>query len=292
MAGGRSSKAGALASRALAIWEGLDAPDAPEFATVLALSAQIQMHRGDYVAAAEQFRRALQIRSRVFGSANPLYAEAQSGLSVALARVGDGRSALDAAVGAEATGRKHLQLMLRSLPEREALNYATARPKGLSLIVSLIDAVPEATSAALDALIRSRALVLDEMAARRGAGAATTDAEDPAVAALTSARQRLANLIVPGPGQLTPAQYRRSSMTRAATAKRQNRKSSSATQNSEPPSIARSPASTMFAPHWSHRRRSSRSSATTGPCFGPRMERRARRRLPCRPMPPSCSGLG
>jgi CHAT domain-containing protein/tetratricopeptide (TPR) repeat protein len=207
IATGRTSRAAALANRALAIWERIDAPDAPDLATVLALYAQIQARRGDYRAATEHYRRALEIRSRVFGTSNPLYAEAESGQSVALANQGERRAALDAAISAEAIGRRHLQLMLRSLPERQALDYAAARPKGLALIVSLIDAVPDATASALDALIRSRALVLDEVAARRGAGAATTDAEDPAVAALTSARQRLANLIVRGPGQLTPAQY-------------------------------------------------------------------------------------
>jgi CHAT domain-containing protein/tetratricopeptide (TPR) repeat protein len=207
MVTGRTARAEALASRALAIWERLDAPDAQEFATVLALYAQIQMKRGDYAAAAEQFRRALQIRARVFGTSNPLYAEVQSGLSVALAHLGEGRSALDAAVSAEATGRKHLQLMLRSLPERQALNYAMARPKGLSLIVSLIDSVPEATSSALDELIRSRALVLDEVAARQGAGRGPTDGDDPALATLTAVQQRLANLVVRGPGPLLPAQY-------------------------------------------------------------------------------------
>jgi CHAT domain-containing protein/tetratricopeptide (TPR) repeat protein len=204
---GHASRAGVLASRALAIWERLDAPDAPEFATVLTLSAQIQTSRGDYAAATEQFRRALQIRSRVFGTSNPLYAEVQSGLSVAQAHRGEGWSALDAAVSAEATGRKHLQLMLRSLPERQALNYAAARPKGLSLILSLLDSVPEATSSALDELIRSRALVLDEVAARQGAGRGPIDSSDLTVAALTEAQQRLANLIVRGPGPLQPAQY-------------------------------------------------------------------------------------
>ena len=204
---GRASGAGALASRALGIWERLDAPDAPEFAEVLALSAQIQASRGDYTAATQQYRRALQIRSRVFGPTHPLYAEAQSGLSVALAQLGEDRGALDAAVSAEATGRRHLQLMVRSLPERQALNYATARPKGLSVILSVIGSVPEATSSALDELIRSRALVLDEVAARQGAGRASTDRSDPTPAVLIAAQQRLANLIVRGPGPLSPAQY-------------------------------------------------------------------------------------
>ena len=66
--------------------------------------------------------------------------------------------------------------MLRSLPERQALNYAAARPRGLNLILSLSGSMPEAVPFALDGLIRSRALVLDEIAARRAAARWRTNA--------------------------------------------------------------------------------------------------------------------
>ena len=49
------------------IWERLDAPDAPEFATVLALYAKLQANRGDAAAAREYYERALAIRGKVFG---------------------------------------------------------------------------------------------------------------------------------------------------------------------------------------------------------------------------------
>lgn len=203
---GQPARAQQLATRALRIWEQLDAPDAPAYATILALYAKLQLDRGDSAAARDYYDRALAIRSRVFGSSHPLYAEAQSGLALALAAAGDHSAALRTASSAEATGREHLSLMLRSLPEREALNYAAARPRGLDLVLSLVGSVPDAASIALDGLIRSRALVLDEIAVRQIVQHERKEGVDPR-AALIAAQQRLANLTVRGPGQMSPAQY-------------------------------------------------------------------------------------
>ena len=37
-------------------------------------------------------------------------------------------------------------MMLRSLPERQSLNYAAVRPRGLNLILSLTGSTPEASA--------------------------------------------------------------------------------------------------------------------------------------------------
>jgi CHAT domain-containing protein len=203
---GQPARAQQLATRALRIWERLDAPDAPEYATVLSLYARLQWNRGDVAAARDFYGRALTILANVFGPSHPLYAEAKSGLALALAALGDRNAALQTASSVEAIGRDHLRLMLRSLPEREALNYAAVRPRGLDLILSLSDALPDAAPLALDGVIRSRALVLDEIAARQGVARGASEGKGPR-AALTSAQQRLANLMVRGPGQMSPAQY-------------------------------------------------------------------------------------
>jgi CHAT domain-containing protein len=204
---GRVSKASELANRAIEIWQGVDAPNARELGTILAIAAQIHTDRGEYAAAKEQFAQAMQIRERVYGPSHPLYAETEAGLSVALAHLGESRSAVDMAADAERSGRKHLQLMLRSLPEREALNYAAARPKALSLVLSLLGVVPDAASQAFDELIRGRALVLDEVATRQGAGRTFDNPDDLSMRTLVDAQQRLANLLVRGPGPLSSAQY-------------------------------------------------------------------------------------
>ena len=203
---GQPARAQQLATRALRIWERLDAPDAPEYATILSLYARLQWNRGDAAAARDFYGRALTIRAKVFGLSHPLYAEAQSGLALALAAVGDRNAALQTASSVEAIGRDHLRLMLRSLPEREALNYAAIRPRGLDLILSLADALPDAAPLSLDGVIRSRALVLDEIAARNAAVRGASEGTGPR-ATLTAAQQRLANLMVRGPGHMSPAQY-------------------------------------------------------------------------------------
>jgi CHAT domain-containing protein/tetratricopeptide (TPR) repeat protein len=204
---GHGARARELAARAVRIWDGLHAPDAPDYAMVLAAFADVQASGGDSALARQFYERALAIQTKVFGSSHPLVADVEVRLARVLARSGDPQSAVATAVRGEGAAREHLRLMLRYLPERQALNYAAVRPKGLDLILSLAGDVPEAAAMGLDGVIRSRALVLDEMAARRTASSAL-DAETAAMRAeLLSARQRFANLVVRGPGSLAPARY-------------------------------------------------------------------------------------
>ena len=204
---GQVTRAQAAATRAVAIWERLHTPDAPEYATALALYGDLQARRGDDIAARDYYQRAMAIRAKVFGTSNPDYADTQAGLALTLANLGNRESALDNAASAEAIGRAHLRMMLQSLPERESLNYAAVRPRGLDLILSLSGSTPEAAAFAGDSLIRSRALVLDEMAARRGSARTQIESTDPLRTAFASAQQRLANLVVRGPEKVSPAQY-------------------------------------------------------------------------------------
>ena len=161
----------------------------------------------NYAAAKEQYERALDIRRRVFGTSHPLSAEVEEGLAVTFAELGDTTSAIESALGAEATGRQHLRITLRSLPERQSLTYAATRPKGLDLAMSLSGDDDRAVSRVFDALVRSRALVLDEMAARQRLRTEASGDLAPFWASLTSARQRLANLVVRGPTDQRPEQY-------------------------------------------------------------------------------------
>jgi len=205
---GRLAEARRYSDRALRIWVHAGSPDANEHATALALSGDISLDRGDVSAARRAYERAVAIEERVFGRAHPEFAQARMGLARTQARAGDGVQALEGARDAEAIGREHLRLMLRSLPEREALNYAAVRPRGLDLLLSLVGLEPDAAASGLDALIRSRALVLDEVAARRRDAATATGAGNAAlVSSLTAAQQRLANLVVRGAGSMSPARY-------------------------------------------------------------------------------------
>jgi CHAT domain-containing protein/predicted negative regulator of RcsB-dependent stress response len=198
-----------LSERALASLERRDIPDDLTLARAAVTRADLELASGDSVSARAHYERGLAIRERILGKSNPLVAEARSGLGAALARLGDNHDAFEQALQAEAIGRTHLTLTLRYLSERQSLGYAAKRPKALDLALSLTaPADQEAGGRVFDALIRSRALVLDEMAARRRV---STDASRPDVAplwaALASTRQRLANLVVRGPSEQRPQQY-------------------------------------------------------------------------------------
>ena len=85
---------------------------------------------------------------------------------------------------------------LATCPERVALTYAAKRPRGLDLALSAALAAPDRRADVLDALIRSRRLILDELAAR----AHTLRTTGPQMSATSQraqqARQRFANLLV------------------------------------------------------------------------------------------------
>lgn len=202
---GRMPAAQAAAKRALSIWEHTDSPNAPDYATALALYADLQARAGNDAAAKTYYERAMAIRASVFSTASPYYAEAQAGYALAMGNLGDSASALQNALEAESTGRDHLRTMLRSLPERQSLNYAAVRPKGLDLVLSLTSSSLSVADAAMDTVVRGRAIVLDEMATRRRVQQVAPD--DSLRRAFVAAQQRLANLVVRGPGELSATQY-------------------------------------------------------------------------------------
>ncbi len=93
--------------------------------------------------------------------------------------------------------------MLTGLSERVALQYAANRPSGLDRVLSLLIDRPEAGSRrqGIDAVIRSRALVVDEMADRRQAFSTSAAMGTSRLTQdLTRSRKRLAYLTVQGPG--------------------------------------------------------------------------------------------
>jgi CHAT domain-containing protein/tetratricopeptide (TPR) repeat protein len=201
--------ANALAARALTLWTA---------AGEEAGRAEAASIRGDVLAALgrDDEARALYAESlvasrRVYGATNPVAIRVQLKLANIEARLGHGDAAFDEALEVEAFGREHLGLILRSLPERMAVSYADARPNGLHLALSLASSVPtsESTTQRLfDAVIRARAVVLDEIVARRRAVISENDeAAGELWNSLTTARERLAFLAVAGPGSRSPAQY-------------------------------------------------------------------------------------
>ncbi len=209
---GRFSDAQRLTDRALQIWRRAETPDNPHYSETLMLTARLQANQGLWPQARQNFEQAWQARQRLFGPTHPEVAEARAGLAAVLFDSGEIAAAYRQALEVEVIGREHLRLTVPYLAERSALGYAARRPAGLDLALSILVATGTTHGAqvsdAFGALMQSRGIVLDEMAARQGLD---FDQASPNLRslrlALVSARQRFANLVVRGPTDLPTDQF-------------------------------------------------------------------------------------
>lgn len=165
---------------------------------------------GDYEGAAADYTQALEISENSLGSDHPFVAEILKGQALLLARTGDSPAALDAALRCETISRDHAWLAAGVLPEREALEYTSVRTSGLDLALSLavLGHSSDAVARSWDALVRSRALILDAMVLRQRARNRSRDPEIADLAdRLAAAKRTLANLVIQGPDDEHPETY-------------------------------------------------------------------------------------
>jgi CHAT domain-containing protein/tetratricopeptide (TPR) repeat protein len=199
----------ALASqvRAIEVWTDALGEDHPQLARGLHARAELELARGRVETARVLLEQARRIREAGLGPEHPALAEVLVDLARIDAETGSFEAARERALRAHAIQREHLRLVVSALPERQALHLVAKAPWPAELAASLVAERPALSGAGAtwDALQSSRALVLDEMAARQRLAAA---AADPALAELARARARLANLVVRGPGD-DAAAYRR-----------------------------------------------------------------------------------
>ncbi len=208
-----------LYERALKIREAVLTPDHPFLASTLenlALVLAETGHPSDTAKALALHERALEMRRRSLGPSHPLVARSLHHIARARIRSGDLAAGVEAALVAEAIGREHLRSMAREMSDREALLYreardlASARTSGLDLALSAAWKMndPGAASRTWDSLVRSRAAILDELAARRRG----VDSSNPETQQLwrehLEAAERHANVRIRGPGDEPPAAYR------------------------------------------------------------------------------------
>jgi CHAT domain-containing protein/tetratricopeptide (TPR) repeat protein len=184
----------------------LEKTEDPDLMYALQSLALIVAEQGELLLAEQIGRRALSLQEKRHGEAHPLAAASLETLSYVLARQGRRTEAIELALEAERRAREHTRLMIQSLTEREALVFAAARASGLDHLLPLVATNPSrrgpAGRAAFDSLIRSRALVLDEMAMRHRTVHSGDDPETARLAAgMASTRTALAKLIVRGPGR-------------------------------------------------------------------------------------------
>jgi CHAT domain-containing protein/Tfp pilus assembly protein PilF len=182
----------------------------PEVAASLANLGILLSRLGESARAESLLERARIIRVKTLGPGHPDVAEDLLQLAVLKASRGDSVVAFEDALLAEQITREHVRLTCRTLPESQALRYAAARGSGLDLAISLCVGGLGSGSIgrAWDELIRSRALVLDEMVGRhRSWGASGDTATLRLVNELSAANQRIAKLTIRGLGPAGPEEY-------------------------------------------------------------------------------------
>ncbi len=172
--------------------------DHPEIALSLEPLGELALIRGDAAAALRCFDEALALDERHLGPEVPEVAGVLVARGRARRLAGDDRGALEDALRGERVATDHLRVTARVLEERVALLYALTRPSGLDLALTLAAEHPDDRLAARrvwDTLIRSRALVLDEMAHRHRAVVTTADELTRRLAdSLATANEGLARL--------------------------------------------------------------------------------------------------
>ena len=191
-----------LATRAVQIQETASGATHVDLAYGLISLGRAQTARGDTEDARRTLTRALELRSAALGAENPLLVPPLYFLGVTLVAAGKPREAFDVALRAESIGREHLRLTTRAAPERQAMRYSAERLPSLDLVLSIASRLqdPAITRSSWDALIRSRAVVLDEMAARhRLANQESSAPLRKAFDDYRTAAESLSNVLLRGP---------------------------------------------------------------------------------------------
>lgn len=188
--------------RARGILEHLYPTGDPRIASTILGLGEVAEAEGDYDRARAFYREAVVIRRHSLGPDHPALAEALADHARALIRTGNMGDAVEASLEAESIRRAYLRYTVRALPERQALSYESRFPSGLGVAVAA--GVRTWDSALVervwDSVVRSRGVVLDEMALRHHWSDELGDSiSDDLINAWTASRERLAHLAVRGP---------------------------------------------------------------------------------------------
>jgi CHAT domain-containing protein/tetratricopeptide (TPR) repeat protein len=195
-----------LLERALALFGSRFGPVHERVGDCLVDLGSLAAERGDLGEAEHLLRRGLEVRERVLGPGHPDTAWARVEAAKLAWERGEDDAAVAEALLSEEQMRLHLRRTVQVLPEREALRYESIRDSGLGLALTVAGNAarrPSAseTRALLDAVVRSRALVLDEIATRHHAVLVDTSTDAAELRQrLDRARGLLGRLVAAGPG--------------------------------------------------------------------------------------------
>lgn len=130
------------------------------------------LETGDYEKAVLSLTQAVVMVKKTVGPAAPQLPDALSRLALAHRMAGRAGLAIESAIEAETVARRQFRDTTQTFSEKEALQYASVRVSGLDVALSVLaDSAArlpaDAVDRVFDQVVRSRALVLDEMATRR-----------------------------------------------------------------------------------------------------------------------------
>jgi len=207
---GQHERARDLAERALEMQSNNVPPDDRTLILFLRSLSTALANAGNDSAALPPMERAVRIMKVAYGPKHVALAPMLADLSRLEYRLGRDEAALEHALEGEAVAREAFQIQARILSERQAYLYETNRATGLQVALSVLSrgsstassAAParsDLVSRAWDDVVRSRALVLDEMNGRHRA--AWLEGSEAAALAqdLLKAKSRLAALVLLGP---------------------------------------------------------------------------------------------
>jgi CHAT domain-containing protein len=138
--------------------------DSPALEGIQGQMAGIHTRMGNFQAAWKIFET--NPDSKTFTIEEQIYGDAS--FAASLASGGELKRAIEHSLKSAQMGRERFVLQARSLPERQALGYNVRRAKALDVALSVLGRHPEMVSEAIyQEVIRSRALVADEMARRQ-----------------------------------------------------------------------------------------------------------------------------
>lgn len=203
-----------LVESALARQEKLGLTSTKERGTYLNYEAYALAGLGDMPAAKINYQRSVDVIVAVLGQRHPLVAGHRLDLAEHLYRMDEFGAAFAQAMLAEQIARNNLVDTFPVLSERQAIHAESGQKPGLGLALTLLIEAPPASLPAdaiertWDAIVRSRALVLDEMAARQRK-ATRPEAPGGPADRLARARRDLSRLLVVGQGRRSLEDYER-----------------------------------------------------------------------------------
>ena len=208
---GRYEDARRTFERALAIQTRELGPRHPWTGNLIQGLAKVEAGEGHYDRARDLYLQNLDIWRERLGPTHPFTVVSMTLLADVLVHLGQFNQALEMALQATQIRRDNIALTVRSVDERQALRYADLHTASMDTALT-IAALPTTSAASRgktwDALIRSRALVLDEMGARHRSIAHSSDPEVLKLAQRTATlRSDTARLVLQGPGKLSIAEY-------------------------------------------------------------------------------------